>query len=100
MLRERWHKHTTLKPAIRTLTTDMDVVLLIADLDFSTCVFGFRERIEGLEVLDVCGHKTERGVLLGRRVECEFGLMKSGERLGRWLSGAGDRGEGLSPGPD
>jgi hypothetical protein len=45
----------------------MDVVLLIANLDFSTCVFGFRERIEGLKVLDVCGHKTERGALLMRR---------------------------------
>lgn len=51
---------------IRTLDADVNVVLLVPDLDFSTCVFGFRERIEGLEVLNVCGHKTERGALLVR----------------------------------
>jgi hypothetical protein len=50
--------------SVLTLDTNVNVVLLIANLDFSTCVFGFRERIEGLEVLDVCGHKTERGALL------------------------------------
>lgn len=55
-----------MKKAVHTLNTDVNVVLLVANLDFSTCVFGFRERIEGLEVLDVCGHKTERGALLVR----------------------------------
>ena len=39
---------------VRTLNTNMNVVLLIANLDLPTCVFGFRERIEGLKVLDVC----------------------------------------------
>ena len=67
-----------LRRAVRTLNTDMDVVLLIANLNFSTCVFGFRERIEGLEVLDICGHKTERGALLVRRVEWS-GVRRSEE---------------------
>lgn len=50
---------------VRTLNANVNVVLLIASpVDFSTCVFGFRERIEGPEILDVCGHKTERGALL------------------------------------
>lgn len=63
-----WRRH------VRTLDTNVNVILLVANLDLSTCVFGFRERIEGLEVLDVCGHKTERGALLVlSRVCCGFG---------------------------
>lgn len=57
----------------------MDIVLLVANLDLSTCVFGFRERIEGLEVLDVCGHKTGRGALRVR-VGWVAGSEWSGER--------------------
>lgn len=62
---------------LRTLYADVNVVLLIANLDLSTCVFGFRERIEGLEVLDVCGHKTGRGALR-MRVGWVADLRKSG----------------------
>jgi hypothetical protein len=56
---------------IHTLNTDVNVVLLIAELDFPACVFGFRERIEGLKVLDVCGHKTEQA-----RGWCESGELR------------------------
>ena len=49
-----------------TLNANVNIVLLVANLDLSTCVFGFRERIEGLKVLDVCGHKTGRSALLVR----------------------------------
>ena len=47
-----------------TLDTDMDVVLACG-LDLTGRVFGFRERIEGLEVLDVCGHESGWAVSAG-----------------------------------
>ena len=41
-----------------TLNTNVDVVLLTG-LCFSTSVIGLRKGIEGLEILDVCGHKID-----------------------------------------
>jgi hypothetical protein len=51
--------HVDTPRAVRTLDTNVNVVLLIANLDLSASVFGFRERIEGLEVLNVRGHETD-----------------------------------------
>lgn len=42
-----------------TLNTDVDVILLITSFDLSTVVIGLRERIEGLEILDVRGHEID-----------------------------------------
>ena len=62
---------------VHTLDTDVNVVLLIVDLDFPACVFGFRERIEGLEILDVRGHEIDWGRSVGakssRAVVCGCG---------------------------
>ena len=56
----------------------MDVILL-AGLRLPASVVGLRERIEGLEILDVRGHEIDWSALLGlRRVE-ETGGQKSGE---------------------
>jgi hypothetical protein len=82
-----------------TLNTDVNVILtgglLVAD-----GVFGFRERIEGLEVLDVRGHETGWTVSLLKRVGvgasgvgCDVGVSRG---LGWLLSGvvSGVRGLG------
>lgn len=66
-----WQVCSCVGEEVHTLDTDVDVVLLIVDLDFPACVFGFRERIEGLKVLDVCGHKTEQA-----RGWCESGGLR------------------------
>jgi hypothetical protein len=42
----------------RTLNTNMDVVLL-SRLYFSSSIISLRERIEGLEILDVRGHEID-----------------------------------------
>lgn len=46
------------KGEIRTLNTDVDVVLL-GGLYFASSIVDLRERIEGLEILDVRGHEID-----------------------------------------
>jgi hypothetical protein len=47
----------------------MDVILLGALRYFPSSVIGLRERIEGLEILDVRGHEIDwRALLVLRRV--------------------------------
>lgn len=69
------------KGEIRTLNTDMDVVLL-RRLYFASSIVDLRERIEGLEILDVRGHEIdwrdlrvygegERWKVAEKRVEAE-----------------------------
>jgi hypothetical protein len=54
---------------VLTLNTDMDVILLGALRYFPSSVIGLRERIEGLEILDVRGHEIDwRALLVLRRV--------------------------------
>jgi len=43
---------------IHTLNTDVNVVLL-RGFYFSSSIIGLRERIEGLEILDVRGHEID-----------------------------------------
>ena len=61
---------------IRTLNTNMDVVLL-SGLYFSSSIISLRERIEGLEILDVRGHEIDWGRSVGakssRAVVCGCG---------------------------
>ena len=49
---------------IRTLDSNVDVILLITGFCFPTVVVGLRERIEGLEILDVRGHEIDWSALL------------------------------------
>jgi hypothetical protein len=44
-------------------------VILLRSLYFSSRIVCFRERIEGLEILDVRGHKIDRRALLVLRVK-------------------------------
>jgi hypothetical protein len=44
---------------VLTLDTDVNVVLLVSNLCLTTSVIGLREGVEGLEILDVCGHMID-----------------------------------------
>ena len=61
---------------IHTLDTNVDVVLL-SRLYFSSSIISLRERIEGLEILDVRGHEIDWGRSVGakssRAVVCGCG---------------------------
>jgi hypothetical protein len=46
------------REGIHTLDTNMNVVLL-SRLYFSSSIISLRERIEGLEILDVRGHEID-----------------------------------------
>ena len=62
-----WEAHGRADPQrggrIRTLNTDMNVILL-GGLYFSSNIVDLRERIEGLEILDVRGHEIDLRDLL------------------------------------
>lgn len=55
----------------------MDIILLTR-LGLSTRVIGLREGIEGLEILDVCGHKID-GESLRMVWWCFEGVCESGD---------------------
>lgn len=55
----RSYKECKEKVGIHTLDTNVDVILLITGFYLSTVVIGLRERIEGLEILDVRGHEID-----------------------------------------
>jgi hypothetical protein len=44
---------------VLTLDTDVNVVLLVSNLYLTSSVIGLREGVEGLEILDVCGHMID-----------------------------------------
>lgn len=56
----------------------MDVILLITGIGLPSVVVGLRERIEGLEILDVRGHEKR----LGRSAGAATGGL--GRVLGEW----------------
>jgi hypothetical protein len=60
----RWHARG--RGQVLTLDTDVNIILT-GGLLVANGVFGFRERIEGLEVLDVRGHETGWTVSLLKR---------------------------------
>jgi hypothetical protein len=47
-----------------TLNANVDVVRLATLYWLSGIVIGLREGVEGLEILDVCGHETDGRALL------------------------------------
>jgi hypothetical protein len=53
-----WMQVSTKAPNRLTLNANVDIVLLTS-LGLSTSVIGLRKGIEGLEVLDVRGHKID-----------------------------------------
>lgn len=79
----------------RTLDADVDVVLL-AGLGLPACVISLRERIEGLEILDVRGHEIDWSALLVRRVGRADVLQQVGG--GRRVVGGAATGGALSCG--
>lgn len=52
-----------MRVAERTLDSNVNVILL-GTLGLPACVVGLRERIEGLEILDVRGHEIDWGSAL------------------------------------
>ena len=78
-----------------TLNTDVDVILLITSVGFPSVVVGLRERVEGLEILDVCGHEIDVSALpVVRRVSWDGAAMerRSGEKCVRRGSSVRRRG--------
>lgn len=66
--------------ALRTLNANVDVVLL-AGLCLPARVVGLRERIEGLEILDVRGHEIDWSALLVLRRVLGIEFRWSGESV-------------------
>ena len=80
--------------AIALLDPNVDVVLLRL-LDLAGVFIRFRERVEGLEILDVCGHEIDVSALpVVRRVSWDGAAMerRSGEKCVRRGSSVRRRG--------
>lgn len=70
-----------------TLNTDVNVILLVASVGLPSVVVGLRERIEGLEILDICGHEIDVSALpVVRRVVWVGVAVERRECVRRWSS--------------